>query len=698
MPGKGGDDRGGAYRTAGTPEASTYDTAPAVEVAAKEARKFGVSARAFRRSVTEARVSEECYTRVAWRIERRGVGLRTEPAAGVKKHELSPLPDPGRIDPWAVDRGRLVAESRVAASCPTCAGEKAIACPVCDGTTRARCRACNGSGREVGQRGMRNCSTCRGRGDSRCHSCTRGKVRCDTCDGHGAVYAWLDGEARVREEVTVEPEAVARRVHADVAAPRDFDRAPQSLPARLLGDTGWCDPAGSLPPPLAPRIDARFERVVASRRQELAIAVFAIGYESVLAAGTIFVNERDGRILPTSDWRPLRWRFVAAVVTFLLGGLVAVSMTIAYLTRDVWFGHYGHAGLVAGLGWLAAALWALALPGLLLTPRARSVLSTWLPTGGATAATALVVTAWVFPRPSLARAQTAVAAGDEERALMEANAVERTGTDVRGAGAIVDDVKLRELKRTTALDHAVELAERTWAFSENAGRARDQVHALAVVQVNKHYADGSHTALADDAKVLRDFDGDLAKRASGLASLCKAHDCAHDMDCQYLVDALDAAKGESSVQKEYDATIAALKRELPAEFHSKTSAAAGAALDARVARLASAVGAASCYQKVFGKAVAPNVVEVSKQLDRAKQQQAAVARAAEARLNAQQAREKAIAAAREARENAAAAAQEREEAAANRSLVCRDGTTSGCSCYGSHRGCCSHHGGVSRCE
>lgn len=33
----------------------------------------------------------------------------------------------------------------------------------------------------------------------------------------------------------------------------------------------------------------------------------------------------------------------------------------------------------------------------------------------------------------------------------------------------------------------------------------------------------------------------------------------------------------------------------------------------------------------------------------------------------------------------------------NRGLICRDGASSDCSCAGSHRGCCSGHGGVARC-
>ena len=42
--------------------------------------------------------------------------------------------------------------------------------------------------------------------------------------------------------------------------------------------------------------------------------------------------------------------------------------------------------------------------------------------------------------------------------------------------------------------------------------------------------------------------------------------------------------------------------------------------------------------------------------------------------------------------------RKQRESNAWRTLVCRDGSSSGCLCRGSHRGCCSSHGGVARCE
>ena len=42
--------------------------------------------------------------------------------------------------------------------------------------------------------------------------------------------------------------------------------------------------------------------------------------------------------------------------------------------------------------------------------------------------------------------------------------------------------------------------------------------------------------------------------------------------------------------------------------------------------------------------------------------------------------------------------EQRADAEENRALVCSDGDFSSCLCHGSHRGCCSHHGGVAGCE
>ncbi|MFO0590321.1 MAG: hypothetical protein U0441_22455 [Polyangiaceae bacterium] len=72
----------------------------------------------------------------------------------------------------------------------------------------------------------------------------------------------------------------------------------------------------------------------------------------------------------------------------------------------------------------------------------------------------------------------------------------------------------------------------------------------------------------------------------------------------------------------------------------------------------------------------------------------------EAQEAAEERRRAAQAAAEERRRAAQEAAAAAREAASESSglLYCRDGSVSGCACAGSHRGCCSHHGGVAGCR
>ena len=86
--------------------------------------------------------------------------------------------------------------------------------------------------------------------------------------------------------------------------------------------------------------------------------------------------------------------------------------------------------------------------------------------------------------------------------------------------------------------------------------------------------------------------------------------------------------------------------------------------------------------------IAPNLEQARKirEAQEAAEERRRAAR--EAATAAQEAAEERRRAAREA-----AAAQESEKV-----LMCRDGSISGCPCAGSHRGCCSHHGGVAGCQ
>jgi hypothetical protein len=62
------------------------------------------------------------------------------------------------------------------------------------------------------------------------------------------------------------------------------------------------------------------------------------------------------------------------------------------------------------------------------------------------------------------------------------------------------------------------------------------------------------------------------------------------------------------------------------------------------------------------------------------------------------AKQRQLAAVEEAKRKAEEATEAARARSENRELVCGDGSISGCACAGSHRGCCSHHGGVAGCR
>lgn len=86
-------------------------------------------------------------------IDRRLVAVQVAPAPGARANEIQAPPNPGAIDPWAVDPAALPSTSAVICTCLTCVGAKKIGCPACGASGRVRCETCGGGGKVSGQRG-----------------------------------------------------------------------------------------------------------------------------------------------------------------------------------------------------------------------------------------------------------------------------------------------------------------------------------------------------------------------------------------------------------------------------------------------------------------------------------------------------------------------------------------------------------------
>lgn len=312
----------------------------AIECAARAARRFGMTRHRFRRAIVGTARQLERYDRVLYRIERRGVVLRTAPVELKSRGDYAPLPHPGRVAPWKTRSDALRAKTQVECLCPTCHGVK-----------RSRCQFCWVSSTLSGA--LPGCERCRD-----------GLVACPKCQGLGAVEAWLEVNKTVLELVRAQPDFIAKRLHPSVLDPADFDRT--NHPSQLVRDTGWTRPKRADVRAL-PGFDPYQDRILAVRRQSFIVTTYSITYRTLQGRGTVEVAGYTPRVLPLSNWKPLELRLrIAALATLLyLLGLAGVA------------GY--HAASPAQLTtWAEPTLWALGWATLLLlTFRSRAVWS-WI--------------------------------------------------------------------------------------------------------------------------------------------------------------------------------------------------------------------------------------------------------------------------------------------------------------------------------
>lgn len=245
---------------------SGEDTDLAVECAAHAAHRYLISSRTFKAGVVGVTRQLQKYRRGAFTVCRRRVMLRTEPTH-VDRHEaLQPVPRPEAHDPWSVDAASLERDSLVCAPCPDCAS----------------------GGADAG---------------------------CATCSGTGTVHAWLVLDEQRVTRVVVGFKYIALRVHPNVASLDDFDR--KVFPAWLEEDSGWREPSDDVPTELEPELDPRCERIERVRIQTFVAPIFSVTYRLPQGRATIEIAGPSARVLPWSNFNPLKLRLVVCVVCAL---------------------------------------------------------------------------------------------------------------------------------------------------------------------------------------------------------------------------------------------------------------------------------------------------------------------------------------------------------------------------------------------
>lgn len=481
----------------------------ALAMASTEARRFGISGRAFRRSVVAIDVLREPYQRALYRIERRTVSLALAP--GGNRGNTRAIPDPNVVDPWSVDPATIEAQTRVSAICPDCDGSMRVTCDVCSGSTRARCDNCAGSGRVASQRknqAYKNCPRCRGDGTRKCTNCRGGFVSCACCGATGVVTAWLKLESATISQVQVHPRNAAATVHYAVDDPRNFDAG--AFVHTLAADTGLRAQPLPTVPALHPVVNAWTDRVLGTRLQTFSAEVRRIAYSTGLGAGHVDVSGRPPSIASSSNWEPLRWRRNTVLTTLLLGSLGAVVARVAYGARHEWYERRGDAGTVFMLACVTALAATALAYSLSAAARARSRVG--LPFAMATTLLAGLasIIAFVHAKPSAAAARAALARSALADARAEAQAMIDLDIDRRAAELVLDELQVRGISTTSACHDIVNQANYPWHDDTLRTRAAQHVQHCTALEASAAFASGNADALDRLA-------GDAAKLAPAQA-------------------------------------------------------------------------------------------------------------------------------------------------------------------------------------
>lgn len=656
--------------------------------AAERARTFWISRRAFLDSVLSVDQHGETYQRAHHVIERRYAELATTPAHGARASEVQPLPT-APPDPWTVDPDQIERETAVVATCPQCDGHKHTACVRCGGGARVPCQQCGASGRVYGQRGPKKCPKCRGRGDVKCLVCRAGKVPCATCGQTGRVHACVRIVRQRLDRVVVHPAGSAASAHPHVQDPRDFDTPVESFVSELTSDERLAPehvPTALWPADFEPRAD----RARSVRVQTFCSPLYRIEYGTALGRGCVEVAGRNAWVSPSSDWRPLRRRRTLVATVGATATLGALVLPCIYASRHAWYAMHGHPGRVLLLAFATAACAAIATLGVTLHRRARALLRSWVPLGLMAGMCIGSAIAFAADRPSLAAAQRFFDAGAIERAEFEASALDALGMEREGARQVLDRVHLHRVEHAPSIEEMDRVARSPWfdaAFEAQARQAlRTTILAAIPVRATVNDLEGLRRLRAYAELIGPAAARDLEQRVVvGEAEACLA---AADFAC---VESKLEPANRLGVD---EAKLASLRRRaadgLRTQIDQLEHAAAPPTAQLEVQQLEREAALARQYERLSGGSASVTVSQLEHRLAQARHRVEAEARRAEAervRAERQAARE--------------AARREEEERRRDRRwapLRCCDGTLSpSCTCGGSRRGCCSHHGGVCGC-
>jgi hypothetical protein len=693
---------------------STLAETAAVQVFASWASKLPKAPRNAGDAVRSMELRTRLIGRLVTRIEGRRAVWRSAPYAGRDKVG-APALDCAAIDPWnpPVDLRRL---SRHAASCANCQGQGRVACVGCGGAGRVECWSCSGAGKYCGTTAnganrLLNCKQCRGKGDLACSDCRQGRVECPTCHGTKKLECWIEIDASVREDVQVEPDGQVTRayvwgsdgVHAsrqelerDAAivceVARDRALAAEDLPAQLPPD--WMAAHGpSLQPDFRPH-----DRIVSQSFTLLEVPSIELTY---CVGDDVQAIELHGRRMlapPISTDRLFRRRAGSLNRLAVILAALPAGAAILYLARGSYFHSLPALGVFAAAVGLALCVYRAVWNASIGRLAARRWLKmSFLPL---VAAAGLAIAA----EPSARATRDYLDAGQLDLARAELEALDPHGQRVH----FWADLGLRETRAETDVERAKRRAAAIPAGTPQAAEARAHLDRLLLRSASAALADKQISAASDRLAQLSQAAQASSEARATQAEVALAHGARclaqRTWSCAFASakQAADLGLTERS-QALRESALTALRT---AADQALVEAEAKGPLAARVAAQKRAI---DTWSELTAVEPGPEPSRLAATRDahardvaRLDKQEAALRKKQEAeerRAAAAQARAEKKRLAREAREQRRREAAERRAARASGSLMCNDGTESPtCTCGGSWRGCCSHHGGVAGCE
>lgn len=599
-----------------------------------------------------------------------------------------------RLDAWAAPTD-LRQDTRSVVACGQCAGAARISCRRCAGRGRVPCDDCSGTGKSYqyaknGSRRLMNCGSCSKTGQRSC-GCAAGSVSCETCSGVGGFERWaeVETETRLRAEAfssgghalpfdwARDPTATRGAMKLDATFVDEIDR-PRAL---TMGDVDTIGGAAALAAwqQQQERLPGG-ARITRQRLEMLQLPVVDVTWG--LGSHERHVELFGRRMLAppgaSADLFAARARALRVSVIAGMSGIGAVVATT--VARGPFFATSASYG-----SWLAAIV-AVAF-GVSWVHRA-----TLAKQSARFAFASLVSVAAAFAGTACAAPQL-----DHVRELLNTKSFEAARQELTALDGIDSAAYPREWAALRLLD--IERVDGGAARAGLAALIRSDLpeHSVAAAMVDAAYTAEARTQLAaGEPRTAKQSLAHLSGPARDAARpLAVAADVAIASDCECAGD-WRCALEHATLVAEFD--VAAGERARTSTLQSLRKAAMLATSDARARKDLVARDRATADAVVLWRTLSTQDPSAMPKLNEVLKLQADTSRAVSRQQEVERRKQAAI----DARERARAEAEARREAAQERQrewwsspLRCCDGSRSPtCTKGGSHRGCCSHHGGV----